>query len=193
MILEPLTDEQRIKAAQQRFRRILTEGTKLFPSRTVTTPAGVSEDCDVYWNSQARFWSSFEVLEGEGKRIRLRYWNMFGVERVPRVSRRKALSVRAEINFPFAGVYRRVRGVFGTDEEGNLYVTHNGGVGGGKGYGKERFLDYYKNAQIVTLCWDDKETKAILIGGLDDPALPIQVGKFVETVDRFKKSIRQGS
>jgi len=182
MILEPLTDYEEIKEAQEDFELIMSRETEVFP-RTLGFQGDNIPECEVHWDAQKCFWYSFD-LEAHN-----RHWNAFGLEYVPDVSSSKSLGIVAEINFPFDGVDRRIAGVFAKSERGRLYITHSGKIGGGrKGIGKTAFRSYYKDRKPVTLAWNDKETEAILIGPLLDSKLPSLILEFVKEVDGFKRS-----
>ena len=80
--------------------------------------------------------------------------------------------------------------VFLRDPQGNIWVAHNGNVGGGKtGVGKHAFLDYYAG-EAEEIEWPDGVlSKAIIIGRLDSPTLLDDLADYVHDIARFKRSV----
>lgn len=120
------------------------------------------------------------------KTKRTRYWNSFGIGEPPEGS---SVSIVAEINFPLSGVNRQIAAAFVKDETGNVFVVHNGRIGGGKrGVGKSLFLNNYRGARVV-VNYGKKEITVALISDMDSPHFARQISQFVYEVDRIKKTV----
>ncbi|MBK9960765.1 MAG: hypothetical protein IPP06_05365 [Saprospiraceae bacterium] len=91
-----------------------------------------------------------------------------------------------EVNIPYEGIDRRLGGVFGSNDKGDVLIIHRGTIGGGRvGIGQQLFLENIRDYPIV--CLDgDKENEFFLVGELTSKYLPVQVANFVSEVHRIK-------
>lgn len=135
------------------------------------------------WSDELGLWAVFNQIEGN------RFWNAFGLKEPEKGS---SCPIVAEINFPLAGVNRRVAGVFVKDEKGNIIVCHRGRIGGSRpGIGKTLFDENYRGEWVVVNDGEEENEFAI-IGDISSPRFPYQVHEFVLEVDRIKKIADKG-
>jgi len=184
MTLTPLIERDEIQKAYETFAKSMRKG-----GISHTTNLGWKGDntkAVVFWHETLGIWSYFDSEMEEN-----RYWCAFGVQDASKLT---SLDITCEINTPKEGINRKVAGLFVRDNEGNVYLTHNGNLRGGrKGISGITFRKYFQSDQFVNLAWQDGvESKNILIGGLDDPELPYQVNHFVKRVYRFKEQVVSG-
>jgi len=100
----------------------------------------------------------------------------------------KRESVTCEINLPRAGADRKVAGIVAEDDSGTLYLAHSGRLGGARpGHGLTAFRDFLSDGVWRPVRWPDGETtEALIVAPLDSPRLTRLLGRFVESVRRFK-------
>lgn len=179
--LTAITDKGTIGKAMRSFKAGITRNTE--PRRQNVGWQGGGTDCTIQWDQKREMWSLFEPNRTEN-----RYWNCFGLGEPGNGG---SLSIDCEINFPHEGVNRRVAGVFAQDENGTVYATHSGKIGGGRpGIGKEAFSSSYRGReQWCDIVWPatSEVTSAIVIGAVDDPVISNLVAHFVHEVHRFKE------
>lgn len=193
MAFTPLVDEIEIKEAFCLFAKGMVKNSESHDLTFKSRP-GSGPDIKALWNESLGIWSFFDPDDKDGCH-KNSYWCPFGVQDP---SQFPDQSSTCEINFPKKGIDRRLRGAFVRDDEGSIYLTHNGGVRGRiPGISKKEFLQYLfnnTNADTITVTWQDGEkTKAICIGRLSDPEFPSKVANFVYNVSHFKEKIKKDS
>src|SRR5712691_9514729 len=141
---------------------------------------GGGQDCEVFWDSDLGLWSSFQT-----KRRENRYVLFFGTED-PNL--KKSLSISCEINPLKSGINLRCAGSLLMDENGNVFLAHNGKVGGGrKGIGKSAFIVAHPNENWRPVDLPGgRHTELLVIGRIDKPEFKRQIAYFVRRVDAFK-------
>ena len=66
--------------------------------------------------------------------------------------------INCEINMPKEGINRSFAGLFVRDNNGNIYITHNGNLRGGrKGISKSNFLKFIPHDEFISPTWQDGE------------------------------------
>lgn len=179
-MLVTVDDEREIA----RLQALLEERVKAEAETPVRCNLGWQGDdleADVFWLSRYGVWVAFDEADG-------RYWTPLGTAK-PVAGR--SLDITCEVNVPFAGVNRRVSGVFARDYAGHTYVLHRGRVGGGrKGIGKTQFLRTY-TGRCVEL--DTAKEPIPLVADLRGPGFLRQLTAFVHSVERFKKAVQSGT
>jgi len=166
-----------IAKAQRRFARALKAlATEAIPVRLAHP--GASEKVKVLWAESLGLWFySRKIADG-------RFWNVFGLGR-PESGGDAAIA--CEINFPLAGIDRRVGGAFAADPIGQFLIVHRGKLGGGRiGIGKKLFADRYRG---VWETMDDggQRTPVAVVGLLHSGRLARQVAQFVRKVARLRE------
>jgi hypothetical protein len=91
-------------------------------------------------------------------------------------------SITCEINLPRAGADRKVAGIVATDANGAFYLAHSGRLS------KSGFREFLGDGVWRTVQWPDgEETEALIIAPLNSPRLTRLLGRFVDSVRRFKE------
>jgi len=91
-------------------------------------------------------------------------------------------SITCEINLPRAGADRKVAGIVAQDEAGAFYLAHSGRLS------KAGFREFLADGVWRTVQWPDgEETEALVVAPLDSPRLTRLLGRFVDSVRRFKE------
>jgi hypothetical protein len=177
MPLTAITDRRRTKQAFESLKRRLYNGARRYV-RNVGYQ-GESLDLPVWWREDEGFWSTLRPIEN-------RYWVSFGTTDPLRTN---ALSIACEINPPLEGVNKSIAGMFATDSRRRICLTHSGKIGGGRrGVGQTAFLEQFRGADAMAgiTMPDGSVRPMIVIGAVDDPSFPAQVGHFVREVERVK-------
>jgi len=178
-----LEDPKEIDRAQKMMSDLLkSNSTK---SGTINTgyPAG-NRDLEVFWAQDYDMWWGYTRLEDE--KIP-RHWNAFG-KGEPEWDTKHSHNITCEINMPLSGATRMVSGLFVKDQEGNVCLTHDGGVGGGKkGIGRSNFEDFFAEPDSWAEVTDKKgKRRTIVISNLEDDDAMSQITNFVNKVYEFK-------
>jgi hypothetical protein len=148
--------------------------------RLVGTPGGATV-LPVYFVRKLDLWFAPDTLEN-------RYWNAFGIGD-PFSGNTPAPHV--EINFPLDGLDRRIAGAFAEDE-GAVYVTHSGRVGGGaKGVSRSNFLRFYPATRPIRS--GDREIDGYVLGRLGERTLIEQIAEFTDLSRRFREGMKNGA
>lgn len=176
-----LTDEVEIANAQNTFVKNLKKYTTKKASAIIGFP-GPEESVtdDVEYTSSANFWWHTRKLVDEAIP---RYWNCFGLGE-PNWGKNN--SIVLEINPPIKGTSRNVKGAFVKDQDGNIYLTHNGVLGGGNTPGG--FYDVYPHEDRWIEAEDGKDEprELILISDITSSKLPEFIADYVENVAKYK-------
>jgi hypothetical protein len=183
--LAPVTDSKQISSAVDLMFKTLRQHGK--PYRISIGWRDGSGMFDVTWHEQQGYWSMKDP-----KAVGKRYWCIFGTGSPEKYDH---FAIVVEMNIPLAGYDRTVGGGLMRDEAGSVFLTHSGRVGGGrKGIGKDAFLNALRGANSATVSWPDGiESDVLVIGRVDSPRLPAQIGNFVQEVERFKESVTGGA
>ena len=182
-MLALISKTSRKKAAQQELRQKLKNVLKPQGKHKIGFPGG-NEDKQIYAAGEGKLWVAF----GESKNKR--YLNLFGVYG-PDLSQQTSI---VQINIPIDNNKRRVSGFFAEDKEtGDIFLMHDGGVGGGRpGISQSAFLAYSKHKLIKIAEDDGKIRRGIAVGRLQDRYLPGRIWAFVKSVQRFKEQVANG-
>ncbi len=100
----------------------------------------------------------------------------------------KRESITCEINLPREGADRKLAGIIAADANGALYLAHSGRMGGARaGQRKSAFREFAADGVWRQLRWPDgTETEALIVAPLDSTRLTRLLGRFVDSVRRFK-------
>jgi hypothetical protein len=91
-------------------------------------------------------------------------------------------SITCEINLPRAGADRKVAGIIAADDAGAFYLAHSGRLS------KSGFREFLADGVWRSVQWPDgEETEALVVAPLDSPRLTRLLGRFVDSVRRFKE------
>jgi len=172
---EPRRIERAVRRLQAALRGIPARGVRL-------TWRGGELRTTIHWARDDGFWYALEP-RGEGATARL----ALVLGHAPDPPGRRE-SITCEINLALGGANRNLAGLVAADEAGTLYLCHSGRMGGARsGQRKAGFRAYAGDAVWRPVAWPDGvEREALVIAPLDSPRLPRLLGRFVETVHRFK-------
>lgn len=131
-------------------------------------------------------WSHFDPNAASN-----RYWCCFGTH----PPGPQMINIDVEINPPFSSGSGHIAGAFVTSPDGDIYLAHSGGVGGGtKGVGKTQFLNFLRGAQPEAVFVEGKRKprEMLILGKLGSEELPVAVAHFAREVRRFKDMVGEG-
>lgn len=133
------------------------------------------------------FW--FASIELDDDATTPRYWNSFGVYQPGQAG----LVITVEINIPTTRNSGRVSGFFARDTEtGEIYLMHDGGVGGGrKGIGRDAFLAWTGAIPIAVATSDGEPRYGLMVSPLNKN-LGRRLVHFLESVRDFKAAVVAG-
>lgn len=172
-------DEATILKFHKRFQKQLNKHLNRNVDCWVGYPSGSFEDT-VKYSIDLDIWLSTRIHD-------TKYWNGFGVGQP---IENKNNSLNGEINFPISGIYRRVAGAFGVEDNGTILVLHRGKIGGGtKGIGKYFFTDNFRG-DFVDAVDRDRESRFCVVGELESKHFPEQVANFIKEIYRVKQLIK---
>ena len=174
-----ITDKTEIAKLHER----LVSKLKSFSSdkiRALTGHMGNSFEKDVLYSKELdNWWDTGDFSEGKSGK---RYWNAFGIGK-PKP--KKLAHIICEINYPVAGINKRIAANWVEDGKDFLLV-HSGKIGGGrKNVGKSGFIENY-NGVFEEIDSPDLPNEVTVIGNLKDENLPYQIKNFVYEVSRIK-------
>ena len=178
-MLRAVGDPRRIERAVRRLQAAL----RGIPARGVRlTWRGGELRTTIHWIRDDGFWFALEPC-GEGAAARLAL--VLGHAPAP-PGRRE--SITCKINLALGGANRALAGLIAADGTGTLYLCHSGRMGGARtGQRRAGFRAHAGDAVWRPVTWlDGEEREALVIAPLDSPRLPRLLGRFVETVHRFK-------
>jgi len=176
-----LTNETEIANAQNTFVKNLKKYTTKKASAVIGFPGPEKKVTgDVDYISTANFWWYTLKLVDEPTP---RYWNCFGPGE-PNWGKNN--SIVLEINPPIKGISRRTKAAFVKDQDGNVYLTHNGVLGGGNTPGG--FYDVYPHEERWIDAEDgrDEPRELILISDITSSKLPELLADYIENVAKYK-------
>jgi hypothetical protein len=140
-----------------------------------------------YWCDKERFWWAYAPPH----RPSYRHWNAFGTlekDKKPQWGQKKhSLNITAEINIPEKGNRWSVAGIFAKDDNGIIYIGHNGRIFSKKGIGKNAFLVNYSARDSWYQIYGSAGSKSVaIISSMDDKNIVSNIGFFVHEVSRIK-------
>ena len=168
-MLQVVGDPKRIDRAIKRLHGAL----KGVPARSVRlTWRGGELRTTIHWVRDDAFWWAVEPRHQRDALV-------LGWAPDPPARRE---SITCEINLPRAGADRKVAGIVAADETGAFYLAHSGRLS------KSGFREFLGDGVWRTVQWPDgEETEALIVAPLDSPRLTRLLGRFVDSVRRFKE------
>ncbi|WP_160711776.1 hypothetical protein [Chitinophaga solisilvae] len=172
-----ITNPDEIAACISSFKSIMTHYADvqipiMYSSRANTRPeliANFSRKHNLWWS-----------IEKRGNK----YWNIFGRGKP---HKNKTNRGRCQINVPVRGFSKQIRGGFAKDSNGNVYLLHNGGVGGGMlGISRSGFVRWYSDTR-EEIIYDEQVELFYVVGELTSPNFIEQLNFFIEKVYEFKE------
>lgn len=185
-MLVALSNKKEISAAFHKFSSNLNKKRKIIRLKRYIGYQGGGNLFEVSWLIEHRFWFT---LDPKGNKADNRYWCCFGLQDPNEIDH---LGIDCESNMPYSGINRRTAGLFAKDEVGNVYLLHDGKIGGSKkGIGKKTFWNNYTGNNIKYVITNKKEPeKLVLIGKVNDRQLPELIEGFVRSVRDIKQGKR---
>ena len=111
------------------------------------------------------------------------YWNAFGFNKpIPY----RATTGRCQINMPHSGINRSIAGAFAVDDYRNIYLLHDGKIGGGnKGKGQKDFIKWF-DGELVFVDFNGTKRPFYIVADFSLGNIVNQIHSFVEQVYQFK-------
>lgn len=174
---EPRRIDRAIRRLQAALKGVPARGVRL-------TWRGGELLTTIRWLRDDRFWWTFEP-RAAGRTTGPRHALLLGHAVHPPTRRE---SITCEINLPLGGADRKVAGIVAADAEGTLYLAHSGRMGGTRpGQRKAGFRDFLADGVWRPVLWPDgAESEVLVVAPLDSPRLTRLLGRFVESVRRYK-------
>jgi hypothetical protein len=183
MLVEGAKDK---KLAQKRFEAAVCQNLTDQGTRKIGFPSG-NFDEKLYSNGSGSLWAVFSDIKDSATP---RSWNGFGIFE----PKRFAQIITVEINIPTTSNSARVAGFFARDSvTGDVYLMHDGSVGGGKaGVGRAAFLAWSKATLEDVVLEDGSIRSGIIIGRVDSNDITGRLWRFVQLVKGFKDAVARG-
>lgn len=181
LVLRPLVTTREMLDAYRALKAQVESGAE--PLERKVGHRGYSEVKRIHWRVADGFWAYLSNTDAVPPN---RFWCAYGVQDPRQVS---DLSITVETNPPLRGINRLMAGVFARDERGQVYLGHNGKIGGGRrGVGKTGFLAWYSGMNFAEVEWSPRErSRVIVLGPVDAPSVVRGLKQFVHAVDHFKR------
>jgi len=178
-----------IRQAQIALEKTLKEAFPNVERKHIGYPAGRVANALVH--TDTKYWFRSALLAGE--RPPTRRLNWFGEMRPGR-----GVGITVEINTPLRGRSNQLGGYFARDEtSGKVYLFHSGAVGGGrKGVGQAAFLEWRRRGGGSEESVSDasgNNRSGIRVMAVDGPTAGDDVIRYIASIVRFKRKIREGT
>lgn len=189
MKLTAVTGVRQVQKLIDTFRERLAS-TEVEEDRRVGNPSSTSI-CNVDIHRDLGFWVVLDDRSTERQT-----WHVFGLVNQRLDTPDATLEHVCQINFSYEGEVGRVGGLFARGQQGTHYITHSGGVAGGRtGVGKNAFREFLAEhapdlAPVEIAVTDAPSTSRIVLCRLDDPRLREKIARFVYLAAGFKASVR---
>lgn len=149
-----------------------------------------ADDYAIYVHRDLGIWTVLETHSSEQQT-----WNVFGITSGRFAKESATLEHTCQINFSYDGKAGKTAGLFARDTRGQVYVTHSGGIGGGRaGIGPSAFRDYLRMrrrpAEATISTPTGQSLSHLVLGALDAPELRANIARFVWLVADFKAHAR---
>jgi hypothetical protein len=118
-----------------------------------------------------------------------RYWNPLGEYRA-----NGNLQIAVELNVPTDSNSKRVSGFFAKDTQtGQMYLMHDGGVGGGrKGVGQTAFLAW-SDSKLVPVADSEGDVRlGVIVAPIDAKETASDIARFLQRTIEFKAAVKRG-
>jgi hypothetical protein len=179
-MLQGITKKAEIKSLRDQLIKKLSEIEDVKITIKYSSKGGVGNPVRASYSEKYDFWWYFDGKEDQ-------YWNPFGLGR-PRDN--QSITGRCQINMPHEGLKRKVAGAFAKDEAGNIYLLHNGTVGGGiPGINKFNFLKWFPG-KLHTVNFEGLTDEYFIVAEFSAKNFHDQILFFVQQVYRFKDDFK---
>jgi hypothetical protein len=176
-MIKGITSKKEIKTYRSLLKEKLSKISTEVINIRYSSPAGISDEVKADYSEDYEMWWYFDGKEDQ-------YWNPFGLGKP---NDHQAVTGRCQINMPKEGLNRRVAGSFAKDESGQIYLLHNGKIGGGKtGISKKTFIKWY-SGELLEVDFDGEIAEYFIVAEFDAPNFYEQIRFFVQQVYDFKE------
>jgi hypothetical protein len=182
-MLEMIEGRTEKKQAQLKLVKLLAKVWRVKETRLVAWRPS-STELQIQHNGEHWFGTA-EVGKNDGV---YRHWNCFGVYKAT-----GTLGISVEINIPIVDNSGLVSGFFARDSSsGNIYVMHDGGVGGGrKGIGRDAFLSA-THARPMVVKTSNGMRSGLIVAPLEARNFEAGISAYLAKVVSFKASPLEG-
>jgi len=136
---------------------------------------------------KGRYW--FGSVAPNDDDLTPRYWSPLGEYRA-----NGTLQISVELNVPTSSNSRRVSGFFAKDTQtGQVYLMHDGGVGGGrKGVGQTAFLAWSDSKVVPVADIEGDVRLGIIVAPIDAKNTASDIARFLQRTIDFKAAVKRG-
>lgn len=175
MSLSLITDKHTISSAVKRLRNSFRQQGTVHKRSPGFRGGQIATD--VLAVEAAGIWFAHALLA-------TRHWCAFGTLPLPEHGN---LNIAVEINPPLEGVDGRVAGMVACDEQGALYLCHDGAIGGGRqGIGRGEFLKWLGQSRVAVISPTGRSVLVFVVAQIGSPRLVQQAATYVRAVADFK-------
>lgn len=180
MLIAVIEKDEITSANNLFFKRLLLLRHEKFD--IIYATAGGSDVIQIFYSNKYDFWWGNFDDKRNG-----RFWNPFGLKRPKPGS---ATTGKCQINYSTSVINSNTGGLFAKNNLGNLYLLHNGRVGGGqKGVGKIAFANYY-TGETTSVSVNGQEMDYFVVTELNSSRFYQNVLDFVTTIYDFKTYVK---
>ena len=177
-----ITDGDEILRLIKKLNSLLNKYKTFTGQRTILYPQG-KEVRKIHYSKELGIWWHFGNT-GHNKY----YWNCYGLENP---DEKQSLRIAVEIIMPYTGKNLRIAGMWAKDNTGNVFLLHDGGIGGGGvGIGKRLFSEKF-NGSYQQVSIDGALKKYALVLSLLDTNMPYQLEWFIRKIREIKDLAKQ--
>ena len=176
-----LENKKEIENAQKTMLENLKQHTTKKDNAEIGFPGPGENVSDiVYYISDVNLWWYSKIIDNVAIP---RYWNCFGLGEP---NWEKTNNIVLEINPPLQGISRITKGAFVKDQNGVIYITHSGGLGGGNTPGGFDVAYPHQDKWILADDGKNEPRELILISDITSQKLPEHIADYVQNVSKYK-------
>ena len=160
-----IVDENEISQAQTLFTKIMkNHATEINLIGTIYFPGPDHAKFQIFWFKEHSFWYGYKII-GEGKTKKHR--NVFGKGKYNKDTNK---NYDLQCNIPISGYRKQISATFVKNDENEIFVAHNGRIGGVVDYGDEskENENKFKHTTSFPKIKDDKNRDLFLISKIDE-------------------------
>lgn len=175
-MLKGVTNKSEIKKLQNQLEAKLKDYSTERILVKYSSKAGVSQEVKAYYSEDHELWWYFDGNNTQ-------YYNPFGMGKR---KNHQPITGRCQFNMPKDGYNGRIGATFAHDDEGNVFLMHNGGIGGGvPGVSKKTFVAWF-TGELFEVDFGDKKAEYYIVSDFSSPHFMEDIKFFVEKVYAFK-------
>jgi len=176
-----IVDENEISQAQTLFTKIMKNHATEINPFTLYFPQALHAEFQIFWFKEHSFWYGYKIIEEEENK---RHRNVFGREKLHKDTNK---NYDFECNIPISGDRKQKSATFVKNDENEIFVVHNGSIGGVIGYGPQvkEYENKFKQTTSFPKIKDDKNRDLFLISKIDETLIQ-NFAKLVNEVHSIK-------